>query len=653
MQVSVIIVSYNVQAFLELCLDSVTRALDKVAGEIYVVDNNSSDGSVALVREKFPEVNLMVNRENVGFSKANNQALEMAAGAYIHFLNPDTVLPEDFYQKTLAFFKTNPQVGCLGPKLIDGKGAFAQDSKKAFPSFWISVYKVTGLSRLFKNSPHFNRYYRKDIEEGQCAEVEILSGCCLLVSRSALSSVGGGFDEAYFMYCEDVDLCHRIRLAGFRNYYFPDVTVIHYKGESTRKLSYHYMKVFYKAHALFVRKYYPKNLGTIYINALRLVLGLRNFVHWGRHLFSVFKMFLLDAILLALVTLLVKNFWFENIAQIPEYDSWSFFKTLFIFLVIWLGSLFLNGAYDKPFSLFKAGRGMVAGTLLVLAGYALFPVEYRFSRGVVLFSGMTAAIVVLLARWLLGKLKWIRLVPRGKVDYKAAVVSDAAHFLHTVSLLEAKAYHASVIGRVDPGIEPLNPDSALGLIGNIRSLQAMYAIDEFIFNAAGLSYKKIIDAMQACGKRAFFKIQAAGQLTFVGSHYEKNNAEMYFVNQKYAIDMPGAKRNKRILDIIVALALGFLFPLLSLGMKQKKGFWNNIVQVLLGKKTWVAYDREITRNTQLPLLKPGVIPPYKVLAGYEPEGDNYLLLGEFYAKNYSVWDDLPFIKKNFRYLGNR
>ncbi len=411
-KVSIIIVSYNVQSFLELCLDSVARATRILPAEVIVVDNNSSDESCAMVATRFPDVTLIANKDNAGFSKANNQGLAIAQGEYIHFLNPDTVLPEDFYVKTIAFLDQRQDIGCLGPRLLDGRGQYAYDSKKSFPSFWTSVYKVTGLSKLFPRSTVFNRYYAAHIREHETAEVDILSGCCLLVRQSAMMKAGGGFDESYFMYCEDVDLCYRVQQAGYKNFYYPETSIIHYKGESTRKLSSRYIKIFYDAHALFVKRYYPKRLGAIYIFALRTVLTLRNFINWGRYLFSLFKMFLLDAILLLIVTLLIKDFWLDNIAQVRNMPPGIFVKTIVLFLSTWLISLFLNGAYDKPFSLFKAGRGMVLGTILVLAGYGLLPLSYRYSRGVVLFSGMTGAIVLLLVRWLLSLLGWIRLVPR-------------------------------------------------------------------------------------------------------------------------------------------------------------------------------------------------------------------------------------------------
>lgn len=650
-KVSVIIVSYNVQYFLELCLDSVIRATRDIDAEVIVVDNNSSDESCSLVTERFPGVQLIANKDNTGFSRANNQGLAGASGQYIHFLNPDTVVPEDFYRKALDYLDAHPQAGCLGPRLIDGRGMYAPDSKKSFPSFWTSVYKVTGLSRAFPQSATLNRYYAAQVPEQETASVDILSGCCLLVRRSAMEEAGGGFDESYFMYCEDVDLCHRIGQAGYRNIYFPETTVIHYKGESTRKLSYRYMKIFYEAHALFVKKYYSRQLGALYINALKLVLALRNVLNWGRHVFSLFKMFLLDAILLTVVFLMIKDFWFDKIAGHDLPRNNLLLQTTPLFVLLWLLSLFMNGAYDKPFSLFKAGRGMVLGTVVVLAGYGLLPLEFRYSRGVVLFSGMTGTVVLLLVRLLLSLLHWIRLVPRGKVDYKAAIVGSADDYAEAYHTLQQTHYRLEVIGRVTP--EEEQTQQVLGTTAALPDLQRMYRLNELIFCSGSLSYARIIDRMQACAPEAFYKIHVPGGEILVGSNNARHHADEFSLDRRYPIAAANARRNKRIVDIAVALTLLLLFPLCVLRLRHKGVFFRHILEVLGGRKTWVGYQRSLLQQAvNLPPLKPAVLPPYPAGAT-APDTFNYSRLSELYAANYTALDDIRLIAINFARLGEK
>lgn len=649
-KVSVIIVSYNVQYFLELCLHSVIRSLKNIESEIIVIDNNSSDNSCQLVIEKFQSVTLIANKNNTGFSKANNQGLEISTGEYIHFLNPDTVVGEDFYIKTLSYLDNHHNVGCLGPRLIDGRGMYAMDSKKSFPAFWTSVYKLTGLSKFFPKSPYFNKYYAAHVGEQETAPVDILSGCCLLVRRSAMMASGGGFDESYFMYCEDVDLCHRIGLHGYQNIYFPQVNVIHYKGESTRKLSYRYMKIFYEAHAHFVKKYYPKNLGIIYIAALRSVLALRNLLNWIKHLLSLFKMFILDVLLLTIVTIAIKNFWFDSIVQNQPESNTVFVKTFPVFIFIWMISLFFSGAYDKPFSLFKTGRGMVLGTVAVLAGYGLMPLEFRYSRGIVLFSGMTGTMVILMTRWLLSLMNWIKLVPRGKLDYKAAIIGNKDEYNESLSILKKNLYNLEIIGRVSE-TSHFN-DEDLGSITDLHQIQKLFRINELIFNSDSLTYNTIMDQMEKCAPDAFYKIHVNGSVAIVGSNNSRHHAEEFSLNNRYNIGTASNKRNKRLIDLLTASLLILMFPFTLFKIKDKRGLLKNVWQIIIGKKTWVGYNQTKLNLSHLPNLKPAVLPPY-IITEYNIDGANKNRLADQYAQNYNILDDLRIIWLNFRYLGNQ
>lgn len=653
-KVSIIIVSYNVKSFLDLCLDSVLRATTDIDAEVIVIDNLSTDGSCQMVEERYTgRVTLVANSLNVGFSKANNQGLAMSQGEYVHFLNPDTVVPEDFYVLSLGFLDSHKEAGALGPKLIDGRGLYAPDSKKSFPSFSTSVFKVMGLSKLFPNSAFFNRYYAAQVPEDRTATVDILSGCCLLVRREALDRAGGGFDEAYFMYCEDVDLCHRIGAAGYKNYYYPETSIIHYKGESTRKLSYRYMKIFYDAHALFVKKYYPPRLGFVYISALRMVLALRNFFNWGRHLFSLFKMYLLDALLLGSVTYLVKEFWFGNIGKIATSRPEVVWTTLPFFVTVWIVSLFLNGAYDKPFSLFKAGRGMMVGTLVVLAFYALFPLNYRYSRGVVLFSGMTGTVALLAVRWLLSQLKWIKLVPRGKIDYKAAIVGDEEQFSETLEVLKHQNYVPNIAGRVGLSEEKQLDAHTLGTQEQLPAIGQLYRINEIIFNTQDISYKEIIGLMQACAPKTYYKIHVSHSASLVGSYSSRHHAEAYLLDHKFALASAHARRNKRMADLALSIAMALAYPLLASKVTSKKYLWENIWSVMKGKSTWVGYGLGSAQRKKLPHMKKAVLPPYLILSDFRPDTAHVDEIAERYAIEYSALDDMRLTWINIRHIGEK
>ena len=261
MDLSVIIVNYRVRYFLELCLRSLTKALMGIESEIIVVDNHSADGSPEELRALFPGVRLLINNENVGFARANNQALKEAKGQYILFLNPDTVVPEHFARHCLSFLGEMPGIGGMGVRMVDGSGRFLKETRRGFPSPWVAFCRLSGLSALFPRSRRFSAYYMGYLPEDGTHAAPVLSGACLWVSRAIVSGIGG-FDEQFFLYAEDIDLSYRLERAGYVNYYLADTTIIHFKGESTRKDIRH-VRQFYKAMSQFRRKHFRKGVPVI------------------------------------------------------------------------------------------------------------------------------------------------------------------------------------------------------------------------------------------------------------------------------------------------------------------------------------------------------------------------------------------------------
>ena len=257
MTISVIIVNYNVKDFLEQCLLSVQAALKNIQGEIIVIDNASSDGSINYLQPKFPLVKFIANTENTGFGKACNQGFKLSSGQYILFLNPDTIVPADCFGKCISFLHSHAEAGALGVKMLDGNGKFLKESKRAFLSLSTSLFKMSGLAGLFPHSKIFAKYYLGHLDENKNHEVDVLAGAFMLIKRNVLE-LTGGFDETFFMYGEDIDLSYRIQKAGFKNYYFSEIQVTHFKGESTKKGSLNYIKMFYGAMNIFVNKHYKK-----------------------------------------------------------------------------------------------------------------------------------------------------------------------------------------------------------------------------------------------------------------------------------------------------------------------------------------------------------------------------------------------------------
>ena len=263
--------NYNVKLQLETCLKAVEKACRQIDAEVYVVDNASTDGSRLYFQGKFPQVFFQWNAKNIGFGKACNSVLSLVKGEYVLFLNPDTVVPEDCFEKCIGFFHTHPDCGGLGVRMTDDKGRFLKESKRGVPGAASSFFKLSGLIRLFPRSETIASYYAGHLSPLEINKVDVLAGAFMMISKKALQAVKG-FDEDFFMYGEDIDLSIRILKAGLSNYYFPETTIIHIKGESTPKKTGFYNHHFYGSMKIFVRKYYRNRpfLKILFISAISL-----------------------------------------------------------------------------------------------------------------------------------------------------------------------------------------------------------------------------------------------------------------------------------------------------------------------------------------------------------------------------------------------
>ncbi len=278
MILSVVIVSYNVKYFLEQCLSSLKKAVEGISlpgssTEVFIIDNASSDGSPDFLEPLFPDFHFIRNKENSGFAKANNLVIPLCNGEFILFLNPDTILAEDSLDTCISFFRNYADAGAVGVRMIDGTGRFLKESKRGFPYPAASLFKMTGLNHVFPRSKIFSSYYMGHLDEDSTQAVDVLSGAFMMIKKNVLNQTGG-FDERFFMYAEDIDLSYRIHKAGFKNYYLPATTIIHFKGESTLK-DFRYVKMFYFAMQLFMKKHFSNKGFSFRLYVLTLGLRLR------------------------------------------------------------------------------------------------------------------------------------------------------------------------------------------------------------------------------------------------------------------------------------------------------------------------------------------------------------------------------------------
>lgn len=645
MKISVIIVNYNVKYFLEVCLHSVLRATNGFDAEVIVVDNNSTDGSMQMVAEKFPSVIRIENKDNAGFGKANNQGVAIAKGEYILFLNPDTVMPEDFFTKTIGYMDAHPEAGSIGPKLLDGKGQFAPDGKKSFPSLSVAIFKTTGINKVFSKSPYFNKYYAVHIGENETAAVDVLSGCCMLVRTAVLPKIGGAFDEDYFMYCEDVDLSYRIQKAGYQNIYFPEATLIHYKGESTRKATLSYVRIFNEALSTFVRKHYSKGnaqLFTIFINigiVLRAILGV------VKQVLKVLRMPMFDALIMLGTLWFMKEFWVVHVKNIEPIPLNSVLATFPVYIALWVVSLYINGVYDQSYRGLRVIRAMVIGTIMILAYYGLLQPGLRYSRAIIIFSGISGTVIMLALHELFFRLGIFKFIPYDKLPRKAVIVADEQNFTNTANTLRRVHYAPDLNGRIATSSDK---GTALASINELKPYLFTAGINEVIFCVNGLSYTQILQQMQYCGGAYEYKIHLQGSESFVGSNSSHTAGDLYTLDKRYNLSKFSQLRNKRILDAGLSVIFLIMWPLLLFVVKNGLQFWVNSILVLTGSNTWVGYT---TTNNHLPAIRTGILPPYFIAEDYEPSETVASQLDSIYAQQYTAGADLTLILKNFKYLG--
>lgn len=649
MKVSVIIVNYNVKYFLEVCLHSVSRAIGHVDGEIIVVDNNSSDDSCRMIREKFPTVVLIENKDNKGFSKANNQGVVIAKGEYILFLNPDTVMPEDFLSKTVAYMDAHPEAGALGPRLIDGKGTFAPDSKKSFPTLSVAIFKTTGINKIFSKSPYFNKYYAVHVKEHETAEVEVLSGCCMLVRRKAMDEAGGAFDEDYFMYCEDVDLSYRIQKSGHKNIYYPEATLIHYKGESTRKATLSYVRIFNEALSTFVKKHYDSRKAKMFVLFINVGIILRAIMSAAKNILKVLRMPLFDALILLGSLAVMQNFWVAHIKNVGEIPFRSLYLTFPVYILLWLVSMFFNGAYDQPYRPLRVTRGMVIGTVVILAYYGLLPPELRYSRALIVLSGVVGTVAMLGLHEALYRLGIFKFIPYDKLPRKAVIVGTEQDYEETAATLRRVNYAPELSGRVSIND---NEHNALSSIKEMKELLYTASVNEVIFCVSHLSYEQIFTQMQRCGKEYDYKIHLPHSQSFIGSNSSNTAGDLYTIDRNYNLAGFAQLRNKRVIDILFSLFFILLFPITFFLVRRPGEFFGNCIKVLSGQKTWVGYAGNMNNNKRLPRIKPGIIPPYNILGQYIPAAEVREQLDIVYAQHYTPVTDVRLILKNYKYLGS-
>jgi O-antigen biosynthesis protein len=487
---SVIIVSYNVKYFLEQCLLSVYAASKNINIEIIVVDNNSQDDSVNFVITNFKEVLLIANKENKGFSQANNQGVKIAKGEYILFLNPDTLIAEDCLEKAMEALQNNTQAGALGIYMIDGTGAYLPESKRAYPSPLTSLYKLFGLADLFPKSKKFSRYYLGHLPKNSTNEIEVLSGAFIMLPTAIAKQIKG-FDEQFFMYGEDIDLSYRINKLGYKNLYFADSHIIHFKGESTQKNNIRYIKIFYKAMDQFVAKHYSNATNKIMHLFLQVGIGFRSTIAL---LINFFKKSL--PIFFDLGCLLISYFITSTINGLVFMRQNLTLMQLLPFLACFFCIYLLgNITTNKYFGSNKFGR-LICWTIVSTA--ASYLTSFYFFDTINISWAFLFCLLFLMARYGLSlKLmqnEWLLPYSHLPKHEQMIIISNYDSYNKINTILQKNKLDHTLIGRVHTDN---NLDCSVGGIKDLPIIIKNYPIKEIVFAITNeFSYKETIALLE-------------------------------------------------------------------------------------------------------------------------------------------------------------
>ncbi len=645
MQLSIIIVNYNVKYFLEQCLHSVLKACNKVKSEILVVDNNSSDGSRDFLEARFPEVSFTWNSNNIGFAKANNQALSVAKGEYILFLNPDTLVPEDCFEKCIQFFQSNESTGALGIRMIDGSGKFLKESKRAFPSPMTSLYKLSGLAGLFPKSKTFAKYHLGNLTEKENHKVDVLAGAFMMIPAKVLAEIGN-FDERFFMYGEDVDLSFRIQKTGYDNYYFAESTIIHFKGESTKRGSLNYVRLFYRAMSLFVKKQYSGRKAGIYIFLMQAGIIVRASVTAIGNFIKRIGLPLLDAGIILTSFWGIKYLWSHYIRQDVNYSPNVLSIAFPVFTAIFLIAAYYAGLYDKGYRQSQLTRSTIIAGLVLLSGYGLLPETLRFSRGILLFGILLAFLLMNVMRQLFIRWKLLERSDEDKERQQTIVASNQNDFDKIMTLMQKAGMQERVLGRVSNAAG--QDEKILGNTDQLPTLIKKYPVKEIIFCRDGLSFKEIINTIQVLPAGVRNKFHASGSSSIVGSDSKNMSGDYVAVGKRYNIGQPVNLRKKRLLDILTSVFFIISSPVHLAFQKKPARFYKNVFAVLLGKKTWIGYS---VASEELPLIRKGILTSTALPAPLnELPRESLENIDDWYALSYSAMQDLKKISRGYKHL---
>ncbi len=617
---SVIIVSYNAKEFLHFCLDSIMHAKWKGNLEIIVVDNNSYDGSVAHVNKRFPQVKTLGLDQNRGFASACNFGAEKASGDHLLFLNPDTIIQPGTPRKCYEFMMSHQDTGLLGVSLLDGSGQYLPESARNKPNLLNTAFKLLNIPGFIAEFFRDGAYYA----DRKAQEVDILPGAFLWVSRIRFIEMGG-FDKAFFMYGEDVDISYRFSQAGYVNRRMTGEHVLHFKGESTDKKDRSYSTHFYGAFSRYALKH-----GLI-TDKLRtwLLHGIVACIRWKKSTYEKLKGWLkglVHLVFFAGVFFLLHKLWpWLYFGDAGYYSSPDYLLNVSLYALMMTVAFYWSGAFiNKSHLNINHPVALLLGYVLCMVIYALLPADFRFSRMALLLGWVSSSMIYMMWR---------------NLPYKKPFANDFAMKTILVSN-EPNLAESKDVKLLNPGnkVHHCKPEMA-------ESFIADHMPGKVIFDVSSQDYHLFIRLVRRFGRKSrLFLYDPIGKF-MLSSHHRKFRGTVARSDTMYALKDPVHRHQKRLFDLLLSILLLILIPLAVLLYRSLK-YPKNILRLLAGRATLVGYHEDSPKNN-LPVLPMAFISKFSTspFSGLDP-----IVSDSEYARNYSVWKDLNLCIGNFGQL---
>ena len=662
--ISIIIVSYNVKEFLHQCLLSIEKAINNISVEIFVVDNNSIDGTCELIRSKFPNIKLIANSENLGFGKANNLALQKAQGKYTLFLNPDTILQENTLEVMLNYLETNPKVGLAGCKILNSNGTLQLASRRSFPSPLTASPKLLGLSKMFPKNKFCGKYNLTYLDPDKSYSVDAVSGS-FMFSRTKLLKELGGFDETFFMYGEDLDLCYRMQENNYEIHYVAKTTIIHYKGESSKSAPFDSILNFYKAMDIFVKKHFSR--GYFLLTTLLLRLGI--FGHFfGRFLgkfINKIKIPIIDFLFIYLSFIFAIIIRFDETKWFFDYQPVILLYT-FIYLIL---ASFLGLHNRKKIDFIRAFGAIILGGL-INGSFTFFMPFIAYSR--IVFSISFLFILLFLPGWrIIYYLIIYKKIQNKSYTHRTIIIGAGPEGKRIAEIITNKPELGYLfLGFVDNDFE--NPQT-ISTINNLTQLIKIKKIENIIFSSDKFTSA---DIMRLMGKIQHLPVNIKIvpeniNLIYGKMHIEKLE-DISIVDIDYNIYRPIPILTKRIFDIILALFLLLFSPLIYLvklisryktskieidnySIKEWHSSNNNEIKlswypmlysIISGKMSFVGDLLHLPNNIKTRFYKPGITGLAQIENLKQITMKEHQRYINYYMRNYSLMMDIEILFKN-------